>query len=161
MKQVVQLDDQGYFVGYATAYESPLEQGVFLLPAGSVDTEAPAVPDGKRAKWTGQGWAFEDLPQPDPEPQPEPETIEQWRARAAVSRAQGKAALIQMGLWQQVLDFVAAIPDATQRAVAEVALHDTQNWERSSPFLNQAAQALGMTDEQLDDLFRAAAQVRL
>jgi len=79
----------------------------------------------------------------------------------SVTRAQGKAVLIQMGLWQQVLDFVAAIPDATRRAVAEVALHDTQNWERSSPFLNQAAQALGMTDEQLDDLFRAAAQVRL
>jgi len=79
----------------------------------------------------------------------------------SVTRAQGKAVLIQMGLWQQVLDFVAAIPDATRRAGAEVALHDTQNWERSSPFLNQAAQALGMTDEQLDDLFRAAAQVRL
>ena len=80
---------------------------------------------------------------------------------AQVSRAQGKAVLIQLGLWQQVLDFVAAIPDSTQRALAEVALHDTQNWQRSSPFLNQAADALGLTPEQMDELFIAADQVML
>ena len=80
---------------------------------------------------------------------------------AQVSRAQGKAVLIQMGLWQQVLDFVAAIPDSTQRALAEVALHDTQNWQRSSPFLNQAADALGITQAQIDELFIAADQVML
>ena len=80
---------------------------------------------------------------------------------AQVSRAQGKAVLIQMGLWQQVLDFVAAIPDSTQRALAEVALHDTQNWQRNSPFLNQAADALGLTPEQMDELFIAADQVML
>ena len=38
-----------------------------------------------------------------------------------VTRAQGKVVFIQMGLWQQVLDFAAAIPDPTQRALAEVA----------------------------------------
>ena len=80
---------------------------------------------------------------------------------AQVSRAQGKAVLIQMGLWQQVLDFVAAIPDSTQRALAEVALHDTQNWQRNSPFLNQAADALGITQAQIDELFIAADQVML
>ena len=78
-----------------------------------------------------------------------------------VTRAQGKAVLIQMGLWQQVLDFVAAIPDPTQRALAEVALHDTQHWQRNSPFLNQAAAALGITQEQMDDLFITASQVVL
>ena len=80
---------------------------------------------------------------------------------AQVSRAQGKVVLIQMGLWQQVLDFVAAIPDSTQRALAEVAVHDTQNWQRSSPFLNQAADALGITQAQIDELFIAADQVML
>lgn len=78
-----------------------------------------------------------------------------------VTRAQGKAVLIQMGLWQAVLDFVAAIQDPTQRALAEVALHDTQYWQRSSPFLNTAAAALGITQEQMDDLFVAASQVVL
>ena len=78
-----------------------------------------------------------------------------------VSRAQGKAVLIQMGLWPQVVAFVAAIPDETQRALAEVALNDTQFWQRNSPFLNQAATALGITQEQMDTLFSQASQVQL
>ena len=78
-----------------------------------------------------------------------------------VARAQGKAALIKAGLWSGVLSFVAAIPGDTQRALAEVALHDTQHWQRNSPFLNAAKSGLGMTDEQLDALFVAAAQIEL
>jgi hypothetical protein len=90
-----------------------------------------------------------------PPPPPEPVIPQQ------VTRAQGKVVLIQMGLWQSVLDFVAAIPDPTQKAIAEVALNDTQYWQRSSPFLNEAATALGITQEQMDDLFIAASQVIL
>ena len=79
----------------------------------------------------------------------------------SVTRAQGKAALITAGLWSGVLNFVAAIPDPTERALAEVALNDTQQWHRSSPFFNAAATALGLTGEQLDNLFLAAAQIEL
>ena len=78
-----------------------------------------------------------------------------------VARAQGKAALIVAGLWPGVLAFVAAIEDDTERLLAEVALHDTQHWQRNSPFLNAAKSGLGMTDEQLDALFVAAAQIEL
>lgn len=79
----------------------------------------------------------------------------------SVTRAQGKAALITAGLWPGVLDFVAAIPDPTERALAEVALHDTQQWRRDSPFFNTAATALGLTGEQLDALFLAASKIEL
>jgi hypothetical protein len=68
-KQVIQLDVDGYFVGFTTADESPLEPGVFLFPARSVDVPTPTVPEGKRAKWNG-AWVLEDIPQPDPEPEP-------------------------------------------------------------------------------------------
>ena len=78
-----------------------------------------------------------------------------------ITRAQGKAALIMQGLWGAVLDYVGAIQDPTQRALAEVALHDTLTWERSSPFLNAAVAGLGMTDEQLDALFIQAAGIAL
>lgn len=74
----------------------------------------------------------------------------------SITRAQGKAALIQAGMWDQTLAFVAAIPDPTERALAEVALHDTQTWQRNSPFLIAAAAALGLSDAQMDDLFIAA-----
>jgi hypothetical protein len=76
MKQVIQLDAEGYFVGFTTADESPLEPGVFLMPAGAIDAPTPSVPEGQRAKWEGQ-WVFEDIPQPEPEPEPEPPTPEE------------------------------------------------------------------------------------
>ena len=71
----------------------------------------------------------------------------------SVSRAQGKAALIAAGLWPSVLAYVDAIADPTDKALAEVALNDTQEWRRDSLFLNSAATALGMTAAQLDQLF--------
>lgn len=63
MKTVIQLDANGYFVGTTTADESPKEPGVYLMPAGTVDIEAPTVPDGQRAKWNN-GWVFENVPTP-------------------------------------------------------------------------------------------------
>lgn len=83
------------------------------------------------------------------------------RVPQVVSRAQVKVALIQAGLWAQVLALVAAIPDPVERAVAEVTLHDTQEWRRDSAFLAQAAQALDLTEQQLDELFVTAAEVTL
>lgn len=62
MKQVCQIDAAGYFTGLTTADESPLEPGVYLLPAGAVNTAAPVVPEGKRARWDGI-WVFENMPQ--------------------------------------------------------------------------------------------------
>lgn len=87
---------------------------------------------------------------PPPEPIPIPE---------AVSKAQGKAALIQAGLWQAVTDYVDSIEDPTEKALAEIALNDTQEWLRSSPLLNSMATALGLTGEDLDGLFIAAANI--
>lgn len=65
-KLVSQLDENGFFVAAVFADESPLEPGVYLLPGGAIDAQAPAVPDGKRIKWVGE-WVFEDIPQPTPE----------------------------------------------------------------------------------------------
>ena len=89
-------------------------------------------------------------------PEPEPPTVP-----AVVSRAKGKVVLIQAGLWQSVLDYVAAIPDPAHRALAEVALHDTQEWSRDSPFMAAISSALGVTEEQMDQLFIATQEVVL
>lgn len=71
----------------------------------------------------------------------------------AVSRAQGKAALISKGYWPAVQSFVSGITDPVQKALAEVALNDTQEWRRDSAFVAQCAVAFGLTSDQLDDLF--------
>lgn len=78
-----------------------------------------------------------------------------------VTRAQGKVVLIRTGLWQPVLDYVAGIADPMQKALAEVALHDAQFWQRNSSLLNQAAEVLGITQEQMDQLFIQASEIAL
>lgn len=95
---------------------------------------------------------------PDAEQLPEPEPVPAAPAvPQRITRAQGKAALMQAGLWDQVLAFVQAIPDPEQKALAEIALNDTLEWERASPFLNQCGQQLGISSERMDELFTLAA----
>lgn len=96
--------------------------------------------------------AFSPAPVPPPAPAPVP---------SQVTRAQGKAALINAGLWANVVSYVESIADPTEKALAEVALNDTTHWRRDSPFLNEAATALGLSSGDLDDLFRDAAQIVL
>lgn len=76
-----------------------------------------------------------------------------------ISRAQGRLVLYRAGLWAQVQDYVAGITDPAEQFEADTALNHTTDWQRSSPFLGRAAQALGLNGQQLDDLFRQAAQI--
>ena len=78
-----------------------------------------------------------------------------------ITRAQGKATLIKTGRWSAILAYVETIPDPTEKAMVQVALHDTLNWERTSPTVLQAAAALGMTSAEMDELFISAAKVVL
>lgn len=112
---------------------------------GTTEIEPPAFDKENESVYFRNGaWAIET---PEPEPVPVP---------AVVSKAQGKAALIQAGLWQAVLDYVDNIEDPSQKALAEIALNDTQEWLRTSPLLNSMALALGLSSTDLDDLFIAA-----
>lgn len=117
---------------------------------GRADSDAPVYdPTSQGCFYRNGAWVVEDVV---PEPAPVPEQV---------SRAQGKAALIQAGLWAAVELFVDGIVDPTEKALALVALNDTTHWQRSSPFLNQAAGAIGLTPGQLDALFINAAQIEL
>lgn len=83
MKQVIQLDEKGYFTGVTIADPSPLEPSVYLMPADTVDADVPTVPDGHLAKWDG-AWVFEAIPEPEVILPPElpPLTWAQSRANA-------------------------------------------------------------------------------
>lgn len=87
-KIVSAVDADGYFVGPTIADESPLEPGVFLLPAYSVDIAPPVVPAGQRAKLAGKKFVFENLPVPDPAPPIVPPTDEEV-AEAVRAKRQG------------------------------------------------------------------------
>ena len=90
----------------------------------------------------------------NPPPLP-PRVLEQ------VSRAQGKAALITAELWSDVLAYVDAITDPTEKALVEVALNDTTHWRRDSPTMQAISSALDISAEQMDELFIQASQIEL
>lgn len=69
-KIVSQLDDQGLFIEPCVAESSPLEEGVFLIPARAVDAKPPTVPAGMQARWNGIGFDLEPVPTPPIPPAP-------------------------------------------------------------------------------------------
>ena len=105
--------------------------------------------------------SFIDAHFPGAELLPEPEPVQASVVPQSVSRAPGKLALIGAGLWPAAIAFVDGISDPVQKAYAEVALNDTQEWRRDSPFLTSATAALGLTEEQLDALFITAGGLQL
>ncbi|MFJ5538526.1 hypothetical protein [Vreelandella titanicae] len=76
-----------------------------------------------------------------------------WRETTKVSRFQAKAALDAAGYLNQVEALMAdpETPNQTKLAWAEA-----QEFRRASPTIAQMAGALGLSDEQLDDLFMHA-----
>ena len=125
-----------------------IESGAdFAKQIGAVPAEANGTHAAIGGTWDGTVFG-------PPEPVPAPVPV-------SVSRAQGKAALIQAGLWPSVLEYVESLTDPKERALAEVALNDTTEWLRTSPFLAAVADHIGLTPAQLDDLFREAAAIAL
>lgn len=70
------------------------------------------------------------------------------------TRFQAKAALLQADL----LDDIQAVIDASEDPMIALAWGEA-GFERLSPFVAQMQEAIGLTDQQLDDLFDAAMQV--
>lgn len=61
---VFQTNYSGLFIGESIADESPLEPGVFPIPAGCVETAPPSEwPDDKWPRWNGVGWDLIQKPE--------------------------------------------------------------------------------------------------
>lgn len=62
-KIVYQTDSSGFYLGQTEADESPLEPGVFHLPARCVETSPPASwEEGKWPRWDGSTWRIVNQP---------------------------------------------------------------------------------------------------
>lgn len=72
-----------------------------------------------------------------------------------VSRFQARAALAMAGL----LPVVDAAIAASGSVIAQIAWADAQVFERSSPTIAALALAIGLTEAQIDDLFRTAGEI--
>lgn len=102
------------------------------------DQEVPQRPSANHT-WNGSAWVPAPLPVP-----------------AVVTMRQARLALLQFGLLAQVNTAVANMP-GTQGDAARIEWEFSSTVERNRPLVQALGAALGMTDAQLDDLFRLAA----
>ena len=94
-------------------------------------------------------WDGETLTPPPAPPVPVPDSVD---------NAQARMALIKSGISIVTVDAaIQAIPDATERELAYAQWEYRGTIRRDSELLVSLAGAIGLTSEQVDDLFRLAA----
>lgn len=62
--------EAGVYLGTGEADESPLEPGVWLVPAHATDVEPPKARAGKQQVWIAGTWTLQPIPEPEPVPEP-------------------------------------------------------------------------------------------
>ena len=87
----------------------------------------------------------------------DPAKLPQPVAPQSVTMRQARLALLGAGLLDQVDAAIASIPDPVQRRAAQIEWEYAQTVDRNSPFTQQLAAGLGITDAQKDALFKQAA----
>lgn len=137
---LVYMTHRGIYIGPRTVEGS-------ALPAGAVLTPPPDAPEGKVALWDGKAWSVGEAPPPLPIPPAVPTVVSPFQARVALMRA---------GLMAQV-EAIMANPETDPETVA--AWEYATEFRRDSPTLLALAGALGLSVEQVDELFRVAVGV--
>lgn len=79
------------------------------------------------------------------------------RVPKTVTRRQARQALLLQGKLSLVQPAIDAIPDATQRALAQIEWDDSQDFERHRPLLISIGTAIGLSPDDLDTMFILAA----
>lgn len=98
-KLVYQLDQYGVFIEMAEALESPLEPGVFHVPAGCVDTNVPfpeGVTDQNYVFWKEGNWWVGQYPI-DPNIPKAEDIAREWR-NTELARADVQLLKVQDGM---------------------------------------------------------------
>jgi hypothetical protein len=95
-----------------------------------------------------QTWVEE--PEPPPAPKPIP---------AKVTMRQARLILLQAGLLDQVEGAIAAIENPVERRAAEITWEYSIEVERTNPLVTRLSTVFGLTDEQVNDMFRQAAKL--
>ena len=121
--------------------------GVVRLSDNALIPADPNNTDYQRyLRWLEEGNT--PLP-PDPPPPPPIPT--------SVTMRQARLALLQLGLLDDVEAAIASIPDEVQRRAAQIEWEYASTVERDSQWVQNLAGALGLSGEQLDQLFHLAA----
>jgi len=131
-----QHDEHGFFTG-----ASKLTDKYRGLPYRWSKVPLPEIPEGKFAKLNGSKWdIIDEIYRPEP---PIP---------SVVSMAQARQALHQAGLLETVETTIDSLPEP-DRTKARIDWEYRLEVERDWPWVVQLTSAMGMADEQVDQLF--------
>lgn len=142
--QYYKYDDFGWYIGPGT--------GQRTTPTAPTNTSLDETEGQPRSNWTGYEWI--ELPYSKP---PEPVIVDP--VPEAVTPRQAKIALLHAGLLDDVEAGIEAITDPATKRIAKLDWSEANEFRRDWPLLNQLAAGMGITDGQLDELFRAAAGI--
>lgn len=135
------IQPNGYYGGPFPWPDDPT--GMQGIPYGATVKEPPALTEGEYAVWDGADWYVTTSPPPPP-----PKDVPQ-----SVTKYQGKMALLQFGLYDQIDEYVRTSTDSALK----ISWNDTTNFERNNQFVASMAEVFELTNDQIDDLFILAA----
>ncbi|MCB5411325.1 hypothetical protein [Pseudogemmobacter faecipullorum] len=134
-----------------------LAQIVDGVVSNVAEVDPDAIPDFM-SEWieteeAGPGWLWSDAdgflsPDVEQEPTPIPEVI---------SRLQARMALLGAGLLQKVEAHISSSGDV----MLQLAWAEATEWRRDSPTIARLAVEFSLSSDQVDDLFRAAGEIRV
>jgi hypothetical protein len=128
--QIHETDSAGYWTGKSREFDGDEP------PSGWSKTPLPEIPENAWARMRDGGWDVTSTP-----------------PLQSVTMRQARLALLQRGLLSEVEALIAGLADDAARIEWEYA---TEVW-RDNPLFIQAAGALGLSEQQIDQLFLAAA----
>lgn len=132
--------------GYWTGLAADVGARDAVAPGWHNAPEPPALAEGQYAVLSGSVWAVTTTP-PPAAVAPVPASVTRFQARAALHLA-GHLSAVE-----------AAMADPGMDPLARLAWQDALEFVRASPTVAGLAGALGLTDAQIDDLFRLAATI--
>lgn len=164
---VYQTDRAGFYVGTTQAHESPLEPGVWHIPAGCVEEAPPTIVPGFRPRFVDGAWVQVAWSNGGPTPPPlSPEDAlalerEGWRPYIRAFRA-----ALKMFPAPGKLHMLDAVTQQVAAAKALDPYDDQVIWFetvtivlRVHPDMEAFRVAFGLTPETLDLVFRAAVRL--